>query len=132
MVDLAFLLLTFFILTSTFIQRNTLQVDMPEKAQDSTSLPRLSENHVLTLALTEKNKLYWWMGDDRQASRTSYAKDGVRKILLDHAAADKDLFVLIKPKDNSRYENMIDILDEIDITHTQHGSRSRLLPEKTI
>src|SRR5262245_27875409 len=77
MVDLAFLLLTFFILTATFVQRNTLQVDMPEKVRDSTSLPRLSENHVLTLALMENNKLYWWMGDAPQASRTSYAKDGV-------------------------------------------------------
>jgi len=47
---------------------------------------------------------------------TNYSKDGVRKLLLERIKANPKLMILIKPKDESRYNNMVDILDEMDIT----------------
>jgi biopolymer transport protein ExbD len=115
MVDLAFLLLTFFILTTTFHKVRVMQVDMPEKTV--TNPPPISDRNILNLVLAENNKVYWWDGLDASAKMTNYSNDGVRKILLEKGKANPNLMVLIKPKDNSKYENIVDILDEMDITN---------------
>jgi biopolymer transport protein ExbD len=113
MVDLAFLLLTFFILTTTFNNNPILKIEMPEKTRISSPV---NDENVLNLVLDENNKLYWWMGLEPKAELTNYSKDGVRKILLQKRNANRDLIVLIKPRDNAKYENMVDILDEMMIT----------------
>lgn len=114
MVDLAFLLLTFFILTTTFTKSHVMDLTMPDKGQ---SQPVNDEN-VLNLVLGENNKVYWFDGLDGEVTETNYSKDGVRKVLLNHKQNEK-LIVLIKPMDECKYHNMIDILDEIDITGTK-------------
>ena len=58
MVDLAFLLLTFFILTTTFKDKMILQVDMPNKEEKSSG-PKIDDDKVLNLVLAENNKVYW-------------------------------------------------------------------------
>lgn len=117
MVDLAFLLLTFFILTTSFNKARVMALTMPEQPQDSTSIPRIMDKDVMNVVLAENDKVYWWMGLEPSAASTNYSREGVRKILLEKRNANPDLMVLIKPKDNSKYENIIDILDEIEITN---------------
>lgn len=117
MVDLAFLLLTFFILTTTFLKPSIISLTMPEPVEDPARLPLLKEKNAFSVVLAEDNKIYWWIGLDAPASPTNYSKDGMRKILLEQSKANRDLMVLIKPMDNSRYENMVDILDEVEITN---------------
>ena len=117
MVDLAFLLLTFFILTTTFNKPNVLQLTMPEPVQDSTRIPMLMDKNAFSVVLAEHNKIYWWIGLDETASLTNYSKHGLRKLLLEQSKANPDLMVLIKPMDKARYENMVDILDEVEIAN---------------
>lgn len=119
MVDLAFLLLTFFILTSTFNKSKTMEVTMPDKVDKEEEQTKVNENDILNLVLAENDKIYWWIGLTPPAEVTNYSKDGVRKIIMQHNAANKKLMVLIKPKDESRYNNMVDILDEMEITQTK-------------
>jgi hypothetical protein len=76
----------------------------------------VNDENVLNLVLDENNKLYWWMGLEPKAELTNYSKDGVRKLLLQKRSANRDLIVLIKPRDNAKYENMVDIIDEMMIT----------------
>jgi biopolymer transport protein ExbD len=114
MVDLAFLLLTFFILTTSFYKSHFLQLDMPERNENSSPI---NDENVLNLVLAENNKIYWWRGLTTTAEVTDYSNDGVRKLLLDNGKANPELMVLIKPRDQSRYQNMIDVLDEIVITN---------------
>ena len=116
MVDLAFLLLTFFILTSTFNKPKTMEVTMPDKVQDEAEQTKINENDILNLVLAENDKIYYWTGLTPPAEVTNYSKDGVRKLLLERMRANPKMMVLIKPKDESRYNNMVDILDEMDIT----------------
>jgi biopolymer transport protein ExbD len=117
MVDLAFLLLTFFILTTTFQKTNTMELTMPDSS--TSAVQPTSAINVLNLVLAEDNKVYWWMGLNPSAEITNYSKDGVRKLLLEQKRANPKLIVLIKPMDNAKYENMVDILDEMDITQTE-------------
>lgn len=119
MVDLAFLLLTFFLLTTTFNKPKTMEVNMPDKVEDESQQTKINEKDILNLVLAENNKIYWWVGLEPPVSETNYSKDGVRQIVLQHTRANPKMMVLIKPKDESRYENMVNILDEMDITDTK-------------
>jgi biopolymer transport protein ExbD len=114
MVDLAFLLLTFFILTSAFNKGYMMTLDMPQKEGTP---PMVNEQDVLNIVLAENNKVYWWMGLEPTAQQSSYSSEGIRKVLLERR--QPKLVVLIKPMDNSKYENMVDLLDEIAITETR-------------
>lgn len=116
MVDLAFLLLTFFILTTTFNKPKTMEVNMPDKVVDEKDQTKVNEKDILNVVLAEENKVYYWIGLDPPAELTNYSKTGIRKVLIEHNKANPKLMILIKPKDESKYENMVDILDEMDIT----------------
>ena len=122
MVDLAFLLLTFFILTTTFKGLHVMELTMPEKVTDPSLLPRKSADDILNLVLAKDDKIFWWIGLAPPVSKTDYSSDGVRRLLLEKKA-NPDLMVLIKAGDDARYENMVDILDEMDITKIE-GMRS--------
>jgi biopolymer transport protein ExbD len=119
MVDLAFLLLTFFILTSTFNKAKTMEVTMPDKVTDEKEQTKVNENDILNVVLAENDKIYYWIGLTPPAEQTNYSKDGIRKVVMQHNKANPKLMVLIKPKDESRYNNMVDILDEMEITQTK-------------
>lgn len=133
MVDLAFLLLTFFILTSTFNKSKTMEVTMPDKVTKEEEQTKINENDILNLVLAENDKIYHWIGLTPPATVTNYSKDGVRKLLLESMRANPKLMVLIKPKDESRYNNMVDILDEMDITNMKRYAIVEFTPDdKTI
>src|SRR5687768_14203609 len=117
MVDLAFLLLTFFILTTSFLKPHIMPLTMPEPAEDPARLPLLKEKNAFSVVLAEHNKIYWWIGLEAPASPTNYSKGGIRKTLLEESKANPDLMVLIKPMDKSRYQNGVDILDEVAIAN---------------
>ena len=91
MVDLAFLLLTFFVLTSTFSKPKVLRMIFPEKLdkQDNVKTPEVKDG--LTLLLTSDNKIFHYRGSIGKLSQekkdlevTDYSKDGLRKLLIDY------------------------------------------------
>ncbi|TGD78304.1 ExbD/TolR family protein [Hymenobacter wooponensis] len=122
MVDLAFLLLTFFMLTTTFSKPTVMQVTMPVKEKEPNKDPVvLKASDAFTVLLGENNKLYYYEGlldatTKPELKLSSYDANGIRKILLDRHRANPGTVVLIKPDDKSNYKNMVDILDEMNIT----------------
>jgi len=116
MVDLAFLLLTFFILTSTFNKAKTMEVTMPDKVTDEKDQTKINENDILNLVLAKDDKIYYWIGLTPPAETTNFSKEGIRKLLLTKIRENPKIMILIKPQDDSRYNNMVDILDEMEIT----------------
>jgi biopolymer transport protein ExbD len=120
MVDLAFLLLTFFMLTTTFSKPQTMEITMPEKPKEEDKLPEVNEKKVVTLILGANDKIYWYHGiTDPKVEVTDFSANGIRKILLKQNAEIPGMILLIKPGDDSRYKNMVDILDEMNITNMQ-------------
>ncbi|MBL0744898.1 ExbD/TolR family protein [Chryseolinea lacunae] len=117
MVDLAFLLLTFFMLTTTFNKPQTMEITMPDKPKPDDVQPEVNEKRVLTLILGEGDKIYWYKGiTDPKLEVTNFSADGIRKVLLTQNAQTKDMIILIKALEKSKYKNMVDILDEMNIT----------------
>lgn len=116
MVDLAFLLLTFFVLTSNLNKAFIVDIEVPSKVKENESRPVLDYKRALTLVLGDQNKIYWYTGADiSNAQVTDFSPNGIRKIIAEKKSTVERLFVLIKPSHKSQYKNVIDILDEMII-----------------
>lgn len=120
MVDLGFLLLTFFILTTTFSKPQTMEINMPVKTDKEEEQSALKASNALTLIADENDQLFWYAGlpDAPTApgvQLTNYSANGLRKVLMEKRS-NPNLTVLLKQTDKSRYKNLVDMLDEINIT----------------
>jgi biopolymer transport protein ExbD len=122
MVDLAFLLVTFFMLTTTFSKPQTMEINMPVKDKTAKEEGQaVKESKSMTIILGGEDKIFWYMGlpENATADVTDYSDKGIRKILLEKDREVGGLIVLIKPSKNSRYKNVVDILDEMSITEVK-------------
>ncbi len=84
MVDLAFLLLTFFMLTTTFGKPKTMEINMPVKPENEDNQTLV--NNAITVLLSGDNKIYWYFGELKKETvltPTSYGPDGLRKLMLE-------------------------------------------------
>lgn len=138
MVDVAFLLLTFFVLTATMSNQGIMELTVPPKADDDVpeeeKFEKIREEKIMTLILDENDKVKYYIGRafSDEVDSTNYSKQGIRKVLLDHlnrypnrcetgkgARVVKgcwDPIFVIKPRKESRYKNLVDLLDELAIT----------------
>lgn len=135
MVDLAFLLITFFILTTTLAKPRVLQLVMPSREPVNEPWP---ESKTMTVCLGKENKVLYYVGLPERPSVgpliCGFGKHGIRSALLGlksrMAARDgKDLVVIIKPSDHSVYENLVNLLDEMSITGTERFAVADISPK---
>jgi biopolymer transport protein ExbD len=141
MVDLGFLLITFFIFTTTLSKPKTMELNMPVDEKDikkEEDKNKIKASTVLTILLSKNNRMYYYkgIGDDKmnppevKVSTYNSAKGGdIRKAIIDLKASvaelklvpggaiteKDDATILIKPDSNSNYQNVVDILDEMSI-----------------
>src|SRR5690606_38238831 len=128
MVDLAFLLITFFMLTTSISKPYAMDVAMPDKTEEnSEDQLDVADNRTITLLLGSDNKIEYYMGLlDRPIEGPTvvdYGKNGIRPILLEKIKQvpqitgdpEKGLIVIIRPSDKANYKNLVDILDEMKI-----------------
>lgn len=129
MVDLAFLLITFFMLTTSLSKPQSMDLGLPDKEDDpNKDKPvKVDENRTMTILLGENNQMKYYMGllatPKIAPKEVAYGKDGIRKVLLKEKVEvikytgnkDKGLIVIIKPSKKSNYRNLVDILDEMAI-----------------
>ena len=116
MVDLGFLLITFFIFTTTVQQPTSMNLNMPKDTKNDQDQTKVKESGSLTLLLGKGNVVYYYYGNDPGTMKTTNYKD-VRDIILKKkktTPAD-DLFIIIKPDKDATYKNAVNILDEMDI-----------------
>lgn len=124
MVDLGFLLITFFIFTTTISTPSVTSLIMPKEGDPSP----LRESNALTFLLGDRNKVYSYRGKwetayaGNQIVTTDYnIYEGIGKIIRDQQSdlaqdnSKDQLMVIIKPSPNSNYKNVIDALDEATI-----------------
>jgi len=62
MVDLGFLLITFFIFTTTMSTPNTMALNVPKKVQDSTQQIEVKASNALTIILGKNRGIYYYEG----------------------------------------------------------------------
>jgi biopolymer transport protein ExbD len=139
MVDLGFLLITFFMLTTVLAKPVVMKVVMPDDA-NGTEDP-VPASKALTLLLGASDRVYWYEGLDSQLlDSTTYSEGGLRRVILGkmekvraqwglqayQEAQTKEpkqgsrLNVIIKPMENARYKNLVDALDEMAICRVRY------------
>ena len=131
MVDLAFLLITFFMLTTSLSKPQSMSLGLPDKdPKDKTEDVKVDENRTMTVVLGENDKMFYYMGiinTPMTPKVITYGKDGIRKELLKRkkevlaystakGKPDQGMIVIIKPGKKSTYKNVVDILDEMAIS----------------
>ncbi len=136
MVDLGFLLITFFMFTTTLARPKTMEINMPYKDPNmkQEDQNKIKESVALTILLSKNHKIYYYEGmatdptkpPDLKAT-TFNQKNGIRdEIIAKNKMVDdmkragtlgvKDFTtVLIKPDTNSTYSDLVNILDEMSI-----------------
>ncbi|MFD0766586.1 ExbD/TolR family protein [Mucilaginibacter lutimaris] len=126
MVDLAFLLITFFIMTTTLSKPKAMDVTMPDKDEKQNDQLPVAASRSMTLLLGANNKVEWFVGEPGTSApeTVDYGKDGLRKVLIEkgkeiQASTGKYMVVLIKPSDKANYKNVVDALDEMKITSVE-------------
>lgn len=101
MVDLACLLLTFFMLTAAFSKAKVMEIALPEKQDKDKPLdsPKVRSERTLNIILDENDVVYWYNGlaDPKkpplpELHTTDFSKEGIRKVLLNR---NIELFKLI-------------------------------------
>ena len=127
MVDLAFLLITFFMLTTSLSKPQSMDLGLPDKDDKTDLNVKVDENRTMTILLGENNQMKMYMGllatPKIGPKSVAYGKQGIRQELIKEKKAvidytgtkDKGLIVIIKPSKKSNYRNLVDILDEMAI-----------------
>ncbi|OCX50622.1 biopolymer transporter ExbD [Mucilaginibacter sp. PPCGB 2223] len=124
MVDLAFLLITFFMLTTTLLKPKAMDLAMPDKDDKHPDQLPVPATRTMTILLGARDKVEWFVGEPGKTPPTTdhFGKDGLRKALVENSDKIKqthggqDMIVIVKPSDHSNYENLVSALDELSIT----------------
>jgi biopolymer transport protein ExbD len=88
MVDLAFLLLTFFILATSLSKPKTLEIIYPKEVENKDDKTKLADELATTLIIgEEENQIFYYTGkfnpDTTTLLVTDFSKDGFRKVLIE-------------------------------------------------
>ena len=136
LVDLAFLLISFFMLTTTLNKPKAMDLNMPKHLDDKQE--EVKESRVLNILLGKDDVVWYYETEEgmmKDMKQTTFSADGVRAVILkkqkrvakEHGDKDKTI-VLIKTADGAKYKNMVDILDEMDITQTKIYAIQDIVP----
>ena len=120
MVDVAFLLLTFFMLTTSMRRPQTMEINLPpEKAQIE-----VPKSNLMTLLVKEDGGIYWYIGDDPPQKVTP--KD-FGTLIRQKNQQNQRLITLIKVDRKGKYHYMVDIMDELNLANINRFSLAPML-----
>ena len=158
MVDLGFLLITFFIFTTTMSSPKALNLNMPKDTKNDEELNKAKESGALTIMLGKNNGVYYYEGqllpDGSNFKSANFAtirdeiinkkKDVVKTHVHDsncpkiwaenkgdkNSCLDRDFVVVIKPDEDATYRNTVDILDEMTINNVKRYAMIDITPQE--
>lgn len=116
MVDLGFLLITFFIFTSTMAQPTAMNLFMPKDVDKPEDQNKVKESGAFTIMLGKQDVVYYYEGLDPTKIQTATFKTIRDEIIRKRQSTNpEDLVVILKPTEHATYKNTVDILDEMTI-----------------
>lgn len=144
MVDLNFLMLMFFMFTTTFSKPNVMDLGLPAKPKVDQPKPKDTQidlTNSISLIIGKNNRIFYHQLDqaglnEQTLQETTYDREGITKVIEQAKRNAKDVTkftVIIKPTDDAVYKNFVDILDEMAITNSQQYGVTDIKPwEKAI
>jgi biopolymer transport protein ExbD len=120
LVDVAFLLLTFFMLTTSMARPQTMEINLPP---DPEVKVEIAESNLLTLRVTDRGDIYWNSGIESPAK---IAFKDLRKFLAERNRENPKLVTLVKVAREGKYRMMVDIMDELNLAEITRFSLAPL------
>lgn len=112
MVDVAFLLLIFFMVTTVFRKPQALEINLPPNKEQTA---QIAASNVLQLDVLSEERMFWKRGQKEDPwQRTTVS--GLTDILKPLKGNDK-IVVLIKIDRNAKFNSMVSIIDQLDIAN---------------
>src|SRR5215471_7019181 len=158
MVDLGFLLITFFIFTTTMSSPKAMNLNMPKDTKKDEELNKAKESGALTIMLGKDNAVYYYEGQlapdgsnfktatfatirdeiinkKKDVIKTHVHDDNCPKIWAENkgdknSCLDRDFVVVIKPDEDATYRNTVDILDEMTINNVKRYAMIDITPQE--
>jgi biopolymer transport protein ExbD len=119
LVDIAFLLLTFFMMTTTMAKPQTMEINLPPE-----DVPvEIAESNLLTLRVNEKGEIFWNVALDAPL-KLEFAE--LRKFLRDQIQANPKLVTLVKIDRKGQYGMMVNLIDELNVAEITRFSLAPL------
>lgn len=124
MVDLGFLLITFFVLTTSFIKPTAMDIALPANNNGCGAPPTISESRTLQLFLEGDNKLFFYnpllnkeaqVVDFQDSENIRVVFKEAKSVIEAKWGAADTMVVVIKPSSRCDYRNLVDILDELSL-----------------
>ncbi len=110
MVDVAFLLLTFFMLTTAFSLPQTMEINLPP----NDAQVNVAASNLMTLRVNAKGDIYWSIGTEAPAK---VEWNDFRKLVGEKNKANPRLITLIKVDRDAKYNNMVEIIDALNVAN---------------
>jgi biopolymer transport protein ExbD len=158
MVDLGFLLITFFIFTTTMSSPTTMDLFMPKDTEKDEDQNKAKESGALTIMMGKGNMVYYYEGqlkvDETGNNFKQTTFKGIRDIIINKkkdvmkihqhddkckerwaknngdqkSCLDMDLVIVIKPNEEATYKNTVDMLDEMTINEIKRFAMVDISP----
>lgn len=130
MVDLGFLLITFFMYTTTFSKPNAMKLNMPDKPKENEpqqEQPEIKVSNTITIIMGKDDRVFWHQKPVTELTvadlnESNYSAEGIRQDILKRKANAIDVnkfTVIIKPTDDCTWKNTVDMLDEMAVTKSE-------------
>jgi len=110
MVDVAFLLLTFFMLATTLLTPQVMEISLPP---DSKIPVQIAESNLLTLRIRKDQTVFWNIGNEPPQK---IAEKEVQKVMKEWLMKNPKLSTLIKIDRDARYQTLVDMVDDLNVT----------------
>ena len=158
MVDLGFLLITFFIFTTTMSSPKALPLNMPKDTKNEEELNKAKESGALTVMLGKDNGVFYYEGQllpdgsnfktatfatirdeiinkKKEVMKTHVHDSNCPKIWAENkgdknSCLDRDFVVVIKPDEDATYRNTVDMLDEMTINNVKRYAMIDITPQE--
>lgn len=132
MVDLGFLLITFFMLATSFSKPNVMDLSLP--AGENVKGNVINFKNQITFIIGKNDRIFFYQAEKKDLKpeilqETSFTDDKITKVIetAKKNAPKPDLFtVIIKPTEDANYKNFVDVLDEMAITDSQRYGISEI------
>jgi len=130
MVDLGFLLITFFIFTAAMSKPTGLKIFLPKSVPDNSRQPTPASG-ALTLLLAADKRIFYYEGDD-PGQMHPMEVNALRQVILDKKKRTnpEKFMVIIKPGKDSNFETLVNVMDEMTIDNVKRYAMVDLDPEE--
>jgi biopolymer transport protein ExbD len=113
MVDVAMLLLTFFMLTTVFNKPQTMELNLPP---DDNVQVEVAASTLLTVRIAPNMAIYWSMGNEPTVLK-KVAFNELRPFLVERLRSIPKLITLVQIDRDAKYNDMVDIMDELNLAN---------------